>query len=114
MIKHTSTNIGGKIIKSNEVYTIHDNSYLSNLVLSQTILHTGKETTGHSHPGQEEIYFFVSGEGVMIVDHSSFYKKIEVKSEDIVLVPEGAFHKVYNTGTSDLVFNCVFDGKRNH
>lgn len=114
MIKYTSTDIGGKIVKSNEVYTIYDNSYLSNLVLSQTILHVGKETTGHSHPGQEEVYFFVSGTGKMIVDHFAFYHEIEVKSGDIVLIPDGAFHKVYNTGSSDLIFNCVFDGKRNH
>lgn len=110
MIKYTSTDIGGKIVKSNEVYTIFDNSYLSNLVLSQTILHVGKETTGHSHPGQEEIYFFAHGSGKMIVDRHEF----EIKSGDIVLIPDGAFHKVYNTGPSDLIFNCVFDGKRNH
>jgi oxalate decarboxylase/phosphoglucose isomerase-like protein (cupin superfamily) len=33
---------------------------------------------------------------------------------DIVLIPDGAFHRVINDGKTDLVFNCVFDGKRNH
>ena len=33
---------------------------------------------------------------------------------DIVLIPDGAFHRVINEGPTDLIFNCVFDGKRNH
>ena len=38
----------------------------------------------------------------------------QVKPGDIVLIPDGAFHRVINTGEMNLVFNCVFDGKRNH
>jgi len=31
------------------------------------------------------------------------------------LIPDGDFHKVWNTSeTEDLIFVCVFDGKRNH
>ena len=34
---------------------------------------------------------------------------------DVVLIPDGHFHKVYNESeTEDLIFVCVFDGKRNH
>jgi oxalate decarboxylase/phosphoglucose isomerase-like protein (cupin superfamily) len=38
----------------------------------------------------------------------------EVRAGDIVLIPDGAFHRVINTGDQNLLFNCVFDGKRNH
>ena len=38
----------------------------------------------------------------------------DVIEGDIILIPDGAFHRVFNTGPEDLVFNCVFDGKRNH
>jgi len=31
-----------------------------------------------------------------------------------VLIPDGAFHKVRNIGDMNLIFNCIFDGKRNH
>ena len=41
-------------------------------------------------------------------------KTYNVKTGDIVLIPDGAFHKVWNTGDNDLIFTCVFDGGRNH
>ena len=50
------------ILKQNETYTLVDNTLLNNLVVSKTILHPGKNTTGHNHPGQEEVYHFTSGE----------------------------------------------------
>ena len=109
-IKQTSYNIGGDIIKANSVYTLRDNKTLKNLVLSQTILHVSQNTNGHYHHGQEEVYFFVHGVGKMQVGDEKF----DVQGGDIVLIPDGLFHKVWNTGESDLVFNCVFDGKRNH
>lgn len=110
MIKYSVHHIGGDVIKSNGVYTLRDNKTLNNLVLSQTILHVAQETRGHYHEGQEEVYFFAHGTGKMIVGDETF----EVQGGDIVLIPDGLFHKVFNTGESDLVFNCVFDGKRNH
>ena len=106
---HTN-NIGGDVVKSNAVYTLRDNKTLKNLVLSQTILHVGQNTNGHYHIGQEEVYFFMYGQGTMLVGGEQF----SVTGGDIVLIPDGLFHKVWNTGESDLVFNCVFDGKRNH
>ena len=98
------------ILKQNETYTLVDNTLLNNLVVSKTILHSGKNTTGHNHPGQEEVYYFVSGEGYMVVGD----EEIDVAAGSIVLIPDGHFHKVWNTGLEDLVFVCVFDGKRNH
>ena len=98
------------IIKQNETYTLIDNTTLNNLVISKTILHVGKNTTGHKPPGQEEVYHFISGEGYMELDEST----LTVKPGSIVLIPDGVFHKVFNTGLEDLVFVCVFDGSRNH
>ena len=98
------------IIKQNKTYTLIDNTTLNNLVVSKTILHVGKNTTGHKHPGQEEVYHFVSGEGYMELNEST----LTVKPGSIVLIPDGVFHKVFNTGLEDLVFVCVFDGSRNH
>ena len=67
MANLTNYNIGGDVIKDNETYQIIDNQQLNNLILSQTRLHADKSTRGHRHAGQEEIYFFVSGSGLMIV-----------------------------------------------
>ena len=112
-IKYNTHDIGGDIVKDNETYLLKDNRTLNNLVLSSTKLYRGQSTRGHRHPGQEEVYFFVQGFGKMIVgeeDSESF----TVSPGDIVLIPDGAFHRVINDGEMNLIFNCVFDGKRNH
>jgi oxalate decarboxylase/phosphoglucose isomerase-like protein (cupin superfamily) len=112
-MKLTTHDIGGEVVKDNETYLLKDNRTLSNLVLSSTKLYRGQSTRGHKHPGQEEVYFFVQGSGRMIVgdeDSESF----AVGGGDVVLIPDGAFHRVINDGEMHLLFNCVFDGKRNH
>jgi oxalate decarboxylase/phosphoglucose isomerase-like protein (cupin superfamily) len=109
-LKYDSYDIGGEVVKDNETYLLKDNRTLNNLVLSSTKLYRGQATRGHDHPGQEEVYFFVQGTGMMIIDDEKF----RVSAGDIILVPDGAFHRVINDGEMHLLFNCVFDGKRNH
>ena len=100
-----------KVIKQNETYTLIDNTDLNGLIVSKTILHPLKETGGHNHEGQEEVYQFVSGKGAMVVGDMQRV----VSPGDIILIPDGAFHKVWNTSKyEDLIFICVFDGGRNH
>jgi quercetin dioxygenase-like cupin family protein len=104
-------NVGGEVVKDNETYVLKDNKTLNNLVLSSTDLKAGQSTRGHNHPGQEEVYYFVSGVGEMEIDNERF----NVQGGDVVLIPDGAFHRVHNGSKSDtLYFVCVFDGKRNH
>jgi oxalate decarboxylase/phosphoglucose isomerase-like protein (cupin superfamily) len=110
MLKYNEYDIGGEIVKDNETYLLKDNKTLKNLVLSSTCLYRGQMTRGHSHAGQEEVYIFVRGTGIMMVDDEKF----RVTGGDIILIPDGAFHRVINDGDMDLLFNCVFDGKRNH
>ena len=51
------------------------------------------------------------GTGRMELDDNKF----DVQGGDVVLIPDGAFHRVHNTQAhSPLYFVCVFDGKRNH
>ena len=102
-------NKDSNIVRENDTYTLVDNTELKDLVVSKTILHPGKCTTGHDHPGQEEVYQFTSGPGLMRVGDEKF----EVGPNDVVLIPDGDFHKVWNNSdTEDLVFVCVFNGKR--
>ena len=109
-IRYTINNIGGEVVKDNETYLLKDNKTLNNLVVSSTLLNPFKQTTGHNHSGQEEVYIFVSGTGRMEVDDKSF----SVSADDVVLIPDGAFHRVYNETAEPLYFVCIFDGKRNH
>ena len=60
-MKINLNNQDSKVVKQNDTYTLIDNTELNNLVVSKTILHPKKSTTGHNHKGQEEVYQFVSG-----------------------------------------------------
>ena len=109
-MKFGGYDVGGKVVKQNDVYIVKDNTELKNLVVSSTLLHAGKSTSGHSHSGQEEVYQFVYGQGEMELDNERF----TVHPGDIVLIKDGVFHRVHNTGNEDMYFVCVFDGRRNH
>ena len=101
--------IDGKVVKEDDRYVVKDNTTLKNLVLSSTHLKSKKETTGHNHSGQEEVYFFISGQGKMQLDDDKF----SVNPGDIVLVKDNAFHKVYNSSDDkELYFICVLHGAR--
>mgnify|MGYP003629463917 CR=1 FL=1 len=101
----------GKMVKNNEIYKVIDITGLKGLIVSKTVLHPGKQTGGHKHPGQEEVYQFVHGHGRMFLDDVCTL----VGPGDVVLVQDGVFHKVYNDSeVDDLVFVCVFDGSRSH
>lgn len=112
-MKVNVNNIEGKIIRDNETYIVEDNNFLNNLVLSKTTLHPGKETSGHSHKGLEEVYYFIKGNGRMLLGTEDDYSNTEhyfpVSAGDVVLIPDGAFHKVFNESEEDLEFVCVFE-----
>ncbi len=110
MKKVTINDIGGEIIKDNDTYTLKDNTFGNNLVLSSTLLRANKCTNGHSHSGQEEVYFFIKGSGEMQIDDERF----PVTEGDVVCIEDGEYHRVFNTGHLGLYFVCVFDGGRNH
>ena len=108
-MKIAGNQIGGKVVKEDDRYVVKDNTTLKNLVLSSTRLYAGKETTGHNHKGQEEVYFFISGQGEMQLDDNKFF----VKPGDTVLIKDGVFHKVYNfSDEEELYFICVLQGAR--
>ncbi len=109
-MKYGGYDVGGNIVKQDERYTVKDNTELKNLVVSSTKLHRGMSTSGHSHAGQEEVYQFVYGTGKMQLDNDTF----DVAPGDVVLIKDGVFHRVFNTGAVNLYFVCVFDGRRNH
>ena len=109
-MKFNILDVGGEVVKDDERYVVKDNSMLQNLIISSTDLKPGKSTSGHSHSGQEEVYNFVSGAGIMKIDNESF----PVKKGDIVLIEDGQFHQVINNSDKNLYFVCVFDGSRSH
>ena len=105
----TINNVGGTVVKDNDVYTLKDNKTLKNLVLSSTELKPNKSTRGHNHVGQEEVYFFIRGTGVMYLNDVPR----TVQAGDIVLIEDGVHHRV-ESQAEGLYFVCVFDGERKH
>ena len=108
-MKSNIYNISGDIVKDDEIYKVIDNTKLDNLVLSSTDLYADQYTTGHTHKGQEEVYYFVDGHGVMWLDEDAF----SVRNGDVVQISDGVFHRV-KAGAAGLYFICVFEGSRNH
>jgi len=85
-------------------------SGLKHLVVSKTVLSSGKVgfqnkmTTGHRHPGKEEVYIFLKGKGRIFVGKEVFM----VKPGDIVTIPSGKWHRVVTNGKR-LEFLSVFE-----
>lgn len=101
----------GKTVKDNKVYTVVDNTDLNGLTVSTTTLHPLQETSGHAHPGIEEVYTFLSGSGIMQINDQEF----PAEKGKTFTIADGAFHKVYNNSSDeDLLFVCVFNQRRNH
>jgi mannose-6-phosphate isomerase-like protein (cupin superfamily) len=54
----------------------------------------------HRHQVQEQIYHVLDGEGLMELDG----ERRVVRSHDVIHIPPGVEHAIYNTGLEDLVF----------
>ena len=57
----------------------------------------------HRHKVQEQIYHVLEGEGLMELDG----ERIVVRTHDVVHIPPGVEHALYNTGLRDLVFLVI-------
>ena len=52
----------------------------------------------------------MSGTGRMQLDDNEF----DISGGEMILIEDGVFHRVLNTGEEDLYMVCIFDGDRNH
>jgi quercetin dioxygenase-like cupin family protein len=57
----------------------------------------------HTHRVQEQIYHILEGEALMELDG----ERRVVRRHDVIFVPPGVKHAIYNTGLSDLTFIVV-------
>lgn len=79
------------------------------LTAGHTTIYPTGSTTGHAHDDMEEIYYFVSGEGEMVVGDDRF----DVKAGDCCYVPPGSYHTTVQKGIMPLVIywmTCRVDG----
>lgn len=73
-----------------------------NQSLAEATVPPGGETVEHYHRRSEEIYYFTAGAGRMRLGD----EEAEVRAGDMVVIPPGTRHKLWNTGPEPLVLLC--------
>lgn len=68
-------------------------------LFAKLILGPGCSIGAHEHVGEAEMFYFVSGQGVVTDDG----EEIAVSAGDVMTTPSGHAHSVENTGDEDLV-----------
>ena len=81
----------------------HRNSCIRNQSLAEATVPPGTRTAAHHHPKTEEIYYILSGEGIMNLGTESRL----VTRGDAIAIPPGMVHWIENKGLQDLVFLCA-------
>lgn len=69
-------------------------------------VHPGRRISYQKHAHRSEHWFVVAGQGAVTLDG----RVTEVRSGDSVDIPQGAAHRVHNTGPGPLVFVEVQHG----
>jgi mannose-6-phosphate isomerase-like protein (cupin superfamily) len=70
--------------------------------LAEATVAPGGETVEHFHRASEEIYNFTMGTGRLRLGD----EEAAVRAGDVVAIPPGVRHKLWNTGTEPLVVLC--------
>ena len=104
----------GELVVDHEDYKIWDNTDLENFTISNVILKAGKKTYSHSHPFNDEIYIFHSGQGHMIISRvtssgKTEETKLDVEAGSIIPVNGTYEHQTFNTGDTKLHFTMIYD-----
>lgn len=80
--------------------SVHGNKAQS---LAEATVPAGAKTLLHRHALTEEIYHFISGEGLMTLDTEQF----SVRAGDTIAIAPGTAHCVENTGPREMKILCA-------
>lgn len=72
-------------------------------MFSQITVKPGDSIGEHQHVGEQEIFYFVQGNGTVIDDGKQF----DIGPGDVMVTPDHSSHSVINTGDADLVFMAL-------
>lgn len=87
-----------KVLRDTYCLIAPSDSPSRNLTMGHTTIYPTGSTTGHSHDDMEEVYYVVSGEGIMVVGQDEY----PIKAGDALYVPPGEFHTTVQTGNLPL------------
>ncbi|MFX1509612.1 MAG: cupin domain-containing protein [Promethearchaeota archaeon] len=68
-------------------------------------LHPGKSSFPHRLTKGSEVYYFIDGKGVMVIEEDEH----EVGPGSLVYIPPNTTQYLTNTGQKDIVFLCIVD-----
>ncbi len=74
-----------------------------NQSLAEAQIPPGGATTAHYHRLTEELYLVTAGTGRLVIDR----EERVLEQGDCALIPPGATHKLFNTGTEPLRILCA-------
>lgn len=69
--------------------------------VARVVLKTGQVAPSHTHSDMYEVFFGISGSGLMIVDN----KEYKLESGVCITIEAGELHEVRNNGEENLVIN---------
>jgi oxalate decarboxylase/phosphoglucose isomerase-like protein (cupin superfamily) len=75
------------------------------ITTGEVIIYPGQGHAPHRHPGEEEVIYVISGEGLQTVGDGEAYP---IREGDAVYIPRDALHSTYNTGWSPLRLVVVY------
>lgn len=107
-MKNLFLNNWGKVIKDNDRYKLTDLE-MGSFKFSLTQLRPYHGTGGHSHVGYNEVYLFLTPAVMQIEKEGEEPEFFQVDRMDLVVIPNGAFHRVLNPTENDCNFVSIFE-----
>lgn len=107
----------GNEVVSNNIYQIIDMELRDMFgevrqTISRTVLYPNKTTRGHMHQNANESYYFINGNGLILLQGEQLNKLFRIQPETWIFIPKKTFHMVINTSNNeDLEFLSIYPGK---
>jgi oxalate decarboxylase/phosphoglucose isomerase-like protein (cupin superfamily) len=76
------------------------------LTTGEVIVYPSQGHAPHRHPGEEEVIYVISGQGVQTVGEGT--EGFPISEGDIVYIPVNVLHSTYNTGWSPLRLVVIY------
>ena len=112
------TNFGknGNEIADTDVYSIIDMELKDfegfvKQTISRTTLYPNQKTRGHTHEDANETYYFIAGNGLILLQSENMNELFHIESETWLYIPKKTFHMVINTSKNEnLEFMTFYPG----
>jgi mannose-6-phosphate isomerase-like protein (cupin superfamily) len=97
------SDIPDNVLRDNFPLIAREEGSPQRLIAGYTVVYPGCRTRGHEHGDREEVYYFLAGEGSMVIGDEA----VGVSAGSAVYVAPGPFHTVHCSGPVPLTFLWV-------